>query len=68
MDGDKYEMIQTVTNRDSSYYNNTLLIRHAADLVGIHIYACFISNSAGNNTQSIITTLTGERYYGKLIR
>ena len=68
MDGDKYEMIQTVTNRDSSSYNNTLLIRHAADLVGSHIYACIVTNSAGNNTRSISTTLTGERYYGKLIR
>ena len=65
MDGDKYEMIQTVTDRGSSYYNNSLLIRHAADLVGSHIYTCIVANSAGNNTQSISTTLTGERYYGK---
>ena len=65
VDGDKYEMIQTVTNRASSYYNNTLLIRHAADLVGNHIYKCTITNNAGTTTQSINTILTGESFMPK---
>ena len=67
VDGDKYEMIQTVTDRGGFYYNNSLLIRHAADLVGSHIYTCIFANSRGGSNESISTTLTGERYYGKLI-
>ena len=60
VDGDKYEMIQTVTDRDSSYYNNTLLIRHAADLAGNLTYNCTITNPAGTTTQHISTTMKGE--------
>ena len=62
VDGDKYEMIQTVTDRGSSYYNSTLLIRHAADLAGNHTYTCTITNNAGTTTQSIETTMTGYYY------
>ena len=63
VDGDKYEMIQTVTNRGNSYYNSTLLIRYAADLAGNHTYTCTITNNAGTTTQSIRTTMTGYIIY-----
>ena len=60
VDGERYEMIQSVIERESySRYRNTLLIRDAADLAGVHIYNCTITNSAGSTSESIDTTLTG---------
>ena len=60
VDGAKYEMLQTVTHRYTSKYNNTLLIKHAADLAGNHTYNCTITNFAGTTTQSINTIMKGE--------
>ena len=58
VDGEGYEMIQSVIERRSySRYNNTLLIRNAADLAGNHTYNCTITNTAGNTTQAVNTTL-----------
>ena len=60
VDGEGYEMIQSVIERQSySRYRNTLLIRDAADLAGDHIYTCIITNSAGSTSKSINTTLKG---------
>ena len=58
VDGEGYEMMQSVIERQSySRYNNTLLIRNAADLAGNHTYNCTITNTAGNTTQAVNTTL-----------
>ena len=60
VDGERYEMIQSVIERQSySRYNSTLLIRDAADLAGDHTYTCSITNSVGNTSESINTRLTG---------
>ena len=60
VDGERYEMIQSVIERQSySRYRNTLLIRDAADLVGVHTYTCTITNSAGRTSRSINTRLEG---------
>ena len=65
LDGERYEMIQSVIERQwyrdtLSEYNNTLLIRDATDLVGVHTYTCTITNSAGSTFQNINTRLTGK--------
>ena len=60
VDGERYEMIQSVIERQSySRYRNTLLIRDATDLVGVHTYTCTITNSAGRTSQNINTRLEG---------
>ena len=61
VDGERYEMIQSVIERQSySRYNNTLLIRDAAGLAGDHIYTCTITNNAGSISQNINTRLEGK--------
>ena len=61
VDGEGYDMIQSVIERQSySRYNNTLLIRKAADLAGNHTYSCTITNSAGSTSQVVKTTLKGQ--------
>ena len=61
VDGERYEMIQSVIERWSySRYRNTLLIRDAAGLAGDHTYTCTITNSAGSTSESINTTLKGK--------
>ena len=60
VDGVGLEMIQTVVERWSySRYNNTLLVRNAAQLAGNHTYNCTVTNAAGTNTNWVNTTLTG---------
>ena len=60
VDGEGYEMIQSVIERQSySRYNNTLIIRNAADLAGDHRYCCSISNSAGSTSDCVATSWTG---------
>ena len=60
VDGEGYEMIQSVIERQSySRYNNTLIIRNAADLAGYHHYCCSISNSAGSTSDCVATSWTG---------
>ena len=60
VDGVGLEMIQTVVERQSySRYNNTLLVRNVAQLVGNHTYNCTVTNAAGTNTNWVNTTLTG---------
>ena len=67
VDGVGVEMIQTVTERRSySRYNNTLLIRDAAQLAGSHTYNCTVSNAAGNSTNWVDTTLTGMSNYANV--
>ena len=62
VDGEKYEMIQTVTDRSNSYYDNILLIRDAIGLAGNHTYTCDISNYAGSTSQDISTNMTGSSH------
>ena len=60
VDGEGYEMMQTVIERRSySRYNNTLIIRNAADLAGDHSYCCSISNLAGSTSECVATYWTG---------
>ena len=67
VDGVGVEMIQTVMERQSySRYNNTLLIRDAAQLAGSHTYNCTVSNDAGNSTNWVDTTLTGMSNYANV--
>lgn len=63
VDGDRYQMTQTVTDRRNSYYDNILLVHNAADLVGNHTFTCSISNYAGSTFASTNTTMRG--YYSK---
>ena len=67
VDGDRYQMTQTVTDRGNSYYDNVLLIRNAVHLAGTHTYTCFISNSAGSTSTNIQTTMTGEYKYPNVV-
>ena len=61
VDGERYEMIQSVIERQSySRYRNTLLIRDVGDLTGDHIYTCTITNNAGSTSKSVNTTLKGK--------
>lgn len=60
VDGDRYKMTQTVTDRGNSRYDNILLIRNAVHLAGSHTYTCFISNSVGSTSNNIRTTMTGK--------
>ena len=62
LDGDRYEMAQTVTNRGSSYYDSVLLVRDAVGLAGNHIYTCNISNYAGSTSKNISTNMTGNSH------
>ena len=67
VDGVGVEMIQIVMERQSySRYNNTLLIRDAAQLAGSHTYHCTVSNAAGNSTNWVDTTLTGMSNYANV--
>ena len=60
VDGERYEMKQIATERQSySRYKTILLIRDAAELAGSHTYSCTITNAAGSTSQSIKTTLIG---------
>ena len=59
MDGEKYELVQTVTNASYSYYNTTLLIKSAVHLAGKHIYSFLVRNYAGNTAQRISTHMNG---------
>ena len=61
VDGERYEMMQMVTERQSySRYRNTLLIKGAAELAGNHGFCCRVSNAAGTSTfQCVATTWTG---------
>ena len=57
VDGEGYEMMHIVTERQSySRYKNTLLIRNAVDLAGNHRYCCRVSNSAGTSSSECVTT------------
>ena len=60
IDGEKYDMTQSVTDRYSSYYSTTLLIRSAVHLAGNHTYSFFVSNSAGKGTEDILTYMEGK--------
>lgn len=60
VNGDRYEMTQTVTDRGSSYYDSVLLIRDAVDLAGNHTYTCCIRNYVGNTCKSTSTYMRGE--------
>ena len=62
LDGDRYEMIQTVTDRSSSYYDSVLHIRDAIGLAGNHTYTCSISNYVGSTYKAIPTNMTGNSY------
>ena len=58
VDGIGYKMMQIVTHRYNSLYNNTLIITNAAHLAGEHTYNCTIENRAGTTTRSVETTLS----------
>ena len=60
VNGDRYEMIQTVTDRQNSYYDSVLLIRDAVDLAGNHTYTCCVRNYAGSTCKTTSTHMTGE--------
>ena len=59
IDGQNYSILQTVTNRTSSKYRTTLLIKTLFNIIGTHSFTCLITNIAGNDTESIITHLPG---------
>ena len=59
MDGEKYELVQTVTDASNSYYNTTLLIKSAVHLAGKHTYSFSVRNYAGNTSQRISTHMNG---------
>lgn len=59
VDGDRYEMIQIVTNRYSSQYQNILMISDVLGLVGNFTYTCYISNMAGRESRNIHTSVAG---------
>ena len=53
IDGQNYSVLQTVTNRITSHYNATLLIRNILSIIGTHNFTCLISNIAGSHAKSI---------------
>ena len=58
VDGEGYEMMQMVTERQSySRFQNTLLIKNAVDLAGNHRYCCRVSNSAGTSSSECVATI-----------
>ena len=59
MDGEKYELVQTVTDVSNSYYTTTLFIRSAIHLAGKHTYSFLVRNYAGNTSQRISTHMNG---------
>ena len=61
VDGQDYEMVQTVLERQSySRFQNTLHIKNAIHLAGNHRYCCRVSNSAGTRSfQCVSTSWTG---------
>ncbi|CAI8023922.1 hypothetical protein GBAR_LOCUS13949 [Geodia barretti] len=61
VDGEGYEMMQMVTERQSySRYRNTLLIKDAAELAGNHSFCCRVSNAAGTTYQCVATSWTAQ--------
>ena len=54
-DSQNYSVLQTVTNRRTSHYNTTLLIRNLPSIIGTHNFTCLISNIAGSDAKSITT-------------
>ena len=63
VDGYRYEMKSTVTNRyyHESHYRSKLLIRDAIHLAGNHTYTCIVSNYAGTASSTVETSLTGDQ-------
>ena len=59
MGGEKYELVQTVTDVSNSYYTTTLLIKSAVHLAGKHTYSFLVRNYAGNTSQRISTHMNG---------
>jgi len=55
IDDQNYSVLQTVTNRITSHYNTTLLIRNLPSIIGTHNFTCLISNIAGSDAKSITT-------------
>ena len=55
IDDQNYSVLQTVTNRITSHYNTTLLIRNIPSIIGTHNFTCLISNIAGSDTKSVTT-------------
>ena len=62
LDGDRYEMIQSVTDRRSSSYDSVLLIRDAVGHAGNHTYTCWIGNYVGRDAKNTSTTMTGKSH------
>ena len=66
IDGQNYSILQTVTNRTSSKYRTTLLIKTLFSIIGTHNFTCLITNIAGSDAESMITYLPG--IYACIIR
>ena len=62
VDGDRYETIQTVTNRRNSEYQNILMVSDALGLVGNFTYTCDVSNMAGSDSHNIHTSVAGTKH------
>ena len=53
IDGEKYASLQTMTNRESSYSQYTLVVRDIAGVLERPTYTCTVGNAAGNRSRSI---------------
>ena len=60
LEGAGYEMTQIITNKKSSYYTTSLLIRSAAHLAGSHTYTCSVQNSIGIASRNVSTHMQGK--------
>lgn len=53
VDGQSYETLQIVTDREFSHYQNILIVRDAVGVVGTPLYTCVVGNYAGNTSSNI---------------
>lgn len=58
----RYQAIQTVVNRRSSLYINSLIIFDILGVIGTHEYTCSIITSAGNVVRTIIIGNSGMNF------
>ena len=67
IDGVKYKTYQTVTNRRTSTYQNTLVVDNDDDIENITgNYTCRVSNKFGSSSRDL--TVRGTYIYNKYIR
>ena len=53
VDGENYEALQTITDRQNSDYLNTLIVRDVAEILEMPVYTCVVGNVEGNVSDSM---------------